>query len=270
MTLATLLIASAFGVSVRAQSSTPPPASPAATPPASASVVTPTAGTSAASAENQSVTTLEKYTVSDVPITEQVLPTVRPIGDVMGDAQNIIDIPRSVSSVNQAWLQDRMVKNAMDFGQFSPGVYSAAQYGIPGVPFIRGDLAQMYVDGQLAVFSRNSTPMSFNGVEAMDIVKGPGSAVYGPQGEGAGGYVDMVMKQPYFDRLPRRDRRDARLPVRAAMTTPIPRSRWISADPLSENFAYRVSYLDRWGDGYYSTSCTTQTQDLFASFELPS
>ena len=33
----------------------------------------------------------------------------------------------------------------------------------------------------------------------MDIVKGPGSAVYGPQGEGAGGYVDFVMKEPYFN-----------------------------------------------------------------------
>ena len=265
MTLATLLIASAFGVSVRAQSSTPPPASPAATPPASASVVTPTAGTSAASAENQSVTTLEKYTVSDVPITEQVLPTVRPIGDVMGDAQNIIDIPRSVSSVNQAWLQDRMVKNAMDFGQFSPGVYSAAQYGIPGVPFIRGDLAQMYVDGQLAVFSRNSTPMSFNGVEAMDIVKGPGSAVYGPQGEGAGGYVDMVMKQPYFDSF--HGEIDATLGyLSSGHDYANPEVTLDFGGPLSENFAYRVSYLDRWGEGYFN-ELHNSTQDLFASFE---
>src|SRR5476649_1025761 len=162
---------------LRAQSSTPPPA-----------------------AAPTTVTTLEKYTVSDVPLEDQVLPTVRPVGDVMGDDRSILDIPRSVSAVNSAMVNDRMVKDAMDFGQFSPGVYSAAQYGIPSVPYIRGDLSQLYMGGQQVPFSRNSTPPSFNGVDAFDIVKGPGSAVYGPQTEGAGGYVDFVMKQPYFDR----------------------------------------------------------------------
>jgi hypothetical protein len=209
------------------------------------------------------VTTLEKYTVSDVPVTEQVLPTVRPVGDVMGDDQSIMDIPRSVSSVNEAWMKDRMVKNAMDFGQFSPGVYSAAQYGIPGVPFIRGDLGTVYVDGQISQFSRNSTPPSFNGVEAMDIVKGPGSAVYGPQGEGAGGYVDLVMKQPYFNGF--QGVIDATLGYWAsghAYSNPE-----ITLDlggPLSDKFAYRVSYLGRWGDGYYQ-NLHDSTQDLYAA-----
>src|SRR5665213_1087432 len=172
----------ALGGGLRAQSSTPPPA-----------------GTSDSSVSDQKVTTLEKYTVSDVPITEQVLPTVRPISSVYGDDRSIIDIPRSVSSVNKAWMDDRQVKNAMDFGQFSPGVYASANYGIPGVPQVRGDYAQIYVDGQIIPFSRNSTSLSFNGVEAMDIVKGPGTAVYGPQGNGPGGYVNFVPKQPYFD-----------------------------------------------------------------------
>src|SRR5471032_1671225 len=147
------------------------------------------------------VTKLEKFTVSEVPIEQQVLPTVRPISSVLGDDRSILDTPRSVSSVNAAWMKDREVKNAMDLGQFSPGVYSAAQYGIPSVPFIRGDLSQVYTNGQQSLFSRNSTPPSFNGVGALDIIKGPGSAVYGPQGEGAGGYVNFVMKQPYFDRF---------------------------------------------------------------------
>ncbi len=84
--------------------------------------------------EGQNVTTLEKYTVSDVPISEQILPTVRPINSVYGDDRDIVDIPRSVSSVNAAWMEDRQVTNAMDFGQFAPGVYAAADYGIPASP----------------------------------------------------------------------------------------------------------------------------------------
>ena len=239
-------VACLMGTSLFAQSSTPPPAASAE-----------------AAAEGQKATKLEKYTVSDVPISEQVLPTVRPIGDVLGDDTSIIDIPRSVSSVNAAWMKDRMVKNAMDFGQFSPGVYSAAQYGIPAVPFIRGDLGSVYVDGQISMFSRNSTPPSFNGVESMDIVKGPGSAVYGPQGEGAGGYVDFVMKQPYFDK----DHADIDATLGYWSSGKMYSNPEVTLDfggPLSDKFAYRVSYLERWGNGYYA-NLHNSSQDLYAA-----
>ena len=192
--LAVLCTATVFCAGLHAQSSTPPPASPPPT------TTTPSGASSANAAEDQKVTTLEKYTVSDVPLEEQILPTVRPIDSVYGDDRSIIDIPRSVSSVNKAWMDDRQVKNAMDFGQFSPGVYAAADYGIPGVPQIRGDEAQIYVNGQQIPYSRNSTPLSFNGVEAMDIVKGPGTAVYGPQGNGPGGYVNFVASSPILTR----------------------------------------------------------------------
>ncbi|HZZ56996.1 MAG TPA: TonB-dependent receptor plug domain-containing protein, partial [Opitutaceae bacterium] len=216
-----------------------------------------------ATSTQDQITRLDAFTVSDVPLSDQVLPTVRPVGDVMGDAESVLDIPRSVTSVNAAWMQDRMVKNAMDFGQFSAGVYSAAQYGIPAVPFIRGDLAQMYFDGQIIPFTRNSTPPSFNGVEALDIVKGPGSAVYGPQGEGAGGYVDFVTKAPYFDGF------QGDLTVTYGSWTSghsysNPEATLDFGGPISKKLAYRVSYLSRYGDGYYIND-HDQTQDLYAA-----
>jgi outer membrane receptor protein involved in Fe transport len=256
--LAVLCTVCALSLGVRAQSSTPPPASPAVV-----TTTTTTTSNSAAGAEDQNVTTLEKFTVSDVPITEQILPTVRPISSVYGDDRDIIDIPRSVSSVNKAWMDDRQVKNAMDFGQFSPGVYAAADYGIPGVPQIRGDEAQVYVNGQLIAYSRNSVPLSFNGVEAMDIVKGPGTAVFGPQGNGPGGYVNFVSKQPYFDMY--------HYDFSATLGT------WTSGHsygnpqytldfggPLSDKLAYRVSYLARYGDEYY-VNAKDQTQDVYVA-----
>src|SRR5258708_4807140 len=209
------------------------------------------------------VTELEKFTVSEVPLENQILPTVRPIGSVFGDDRSIIDTPRSVTSVNKAWMDDRLVKNAMDFSQFSPGVYSAAQYGIPGVPQIRGDLAQIYINGQVIPFSRNSTPLSFNAVEAMDIIKGPGSAVYGPQSQGPGGYVNFVSKKPYFDRQ------------HADVSTTL--GYWTSGHsysnpevtidlggPISDKLAYRVSYLGRWGNQYY-LNAKNETQDVYAA-----
>ncbi len=237
-----------LAVGLRAQSSTPPAASDSSTP---------------STSSGTKVTEMEKYTVSDVPVEDQVLPTVRPVGDVMGDERNILDIPRSVTAVNTALMEDRMVKNAMDFGQFSPGVYSAAQYGIPSVPYIRGDLSQIYMGGQQIPFSRNSTPPSFNGVDAFDIVKGPGSAVYGPQLEGSGGYVDFVMKEPYFDH--------------EHTTIDLTMSGWASGHsysnpeftidtggPISDKLAYRISYLSRYGEGYYLND-HDQTQDVYAA-----
>ena len=207
--------------------------------------------------------TLEKFTVSDVPIDEQILPTVRPISSVYGDDRDIIDIPRSVSSVNKAWMDDRQVKNAMDFGQFSPGVYAAADYGIPGVPQIRGDEAQIYVNGQEIPYSRNSVPLSFNGVEAMDIVKGPGTAVYGPQGNGPGGYVNFVAKQPYFDA----EHADYSATIgtwTSGHSYGNPQYTLDFGGPINDKLAYRVSYLARYGDEYY-VNAKDATQDVYVA-----
>src|ERR1035438_7388218 len=248
---ALLCMASLLSNGVRGQSSTPPPASP----PATTTTITTVSG--------EKVTTLEKYTVSDVPLTEQVLPTVRPIGSVYGDDRSILDIPRSVSSVNEAWMEDRQIKNAMDFGQFSSGVYASANYGIPGVPQIRGDYGQIYVDGQIVPYSRNSTSLSFNGVSAMDIVEGAGTAVYGPMGNGPGGYVNFVMKEPYFDR----EHIDVSLTMgylTSGHSYSNPEYTIDFGGPLTDKLAYRVSYLGRYGNGYYINS-HDETQDVYAA-----
>jgi outer membrane receptor protein involved in Fe transport len=258
------LICTAFALSagLRAQSSTPPPAAPAAATTTTTTTTTTTSNT-ASGAEDENVTTLEKFTVSDVPLSEQILPTVRPIDSVYGDDRSIIDIPRSVSSVNKAWMDDRQVKNAMDFGQFSPGVYAAADYGIPGVPQIRGDEAQVYVNGQQIAYSRNSVPLSFNGVEAMDIVKGPGTAVFGPQGNGPGGYVNFVSKQPYFDA----DHYDFSATLgtwTSGHSYGNPQYTLDFGGPISDKLAYRVSYLARYGDEYY-VNAKDETQDVYVA-----
>jgi iron complex outermembrane recepter protein len=252
---ALLCIGFTVAAGLRAQSSTPPPAS------ASAPMVTTTTTTSTATDNSGPVTTLEKFTVSDVPLEEQILPTVRPISSVYGDDRSIVDIPRSVSSVNKAWMDDRQVKNSMDFGQFAPGVYAAADYGIPGVPQIRGDEAQIYVNGQQIPYSRNSTPLSFNGVEAMDIVKGPGTAVFGPQGNGPGGYVNFVAKEPYFDM----DHYDFSATLgtwTSGHSYGNPQYTLDFGGPISDKLAYRVSYLARYGDEYY-VNAKDQTQDVY-------
>jgi iron complex outermembrane receptor protein len=217
--------------------------------------------TSTAPETGSEVTELEKFTVTDVPVGEQILPTVRPVGSVLGDNMSVIDLPRAVTTVNQAWMQDRHVENAMDFGQFSPGVYSPARYGVPATPQIRGDNAQIYINGQQTLYTAESIYPSFNGVEAMDIVKGPGSAIYGPQSQAPGGYVNLVTKAPYFDR------------TQGEVESTI--GSWTSGHsyfnpeftvdlggPISSDVAYRVSYLSRYGNYYYQND-PNRTQDIF-------
>jgi outer membrane receptor protein involved in Fe transport len=246
-----------LAIGLRAQSTTP------AVPAASATTPAATPSPAPQPAPSPQVTRLAKYTVSDVPLNEQVLPTVRPVSDVMGDDRNILDIPRSLSAVDSALMEDRLVRNAMDFQQFSAGVYSAAQYGIPAVPYIRGDLSQIYMGGQQIPFSRNSTPPSFNGVDGFDIVKGPGSAVYGPQLEGSGGYVDFIMKEPYFDA----DHAEVTTTIGSLTSGRDYSNEEVTLDfggPITDKLAYRVSYLSRYGDGYYIND-HDQTQDVYAA-----
>jgi iron complex outermembrane recepter protein len=234
----------------RAQQASPP-AAPAATNP------------SAPAAADANVTTLEKYTVSDVPLDEQILPTVRPVDSVFGDPADVIDIPRSVSMVNKAWMDDRQVTNSMDFGQFSPGVYSPARYGVPATPIVRGDNAQIYLDGQAALFTTSSILPSFNGVESMDVVKGPGSAIYGPQSEGAGGYVNFTTKEPYFDH----EHTDVSMTLgylASGNSYWNPEMTIDTSAPITSDLAYRVSYLSRYGNGYYNNE-KNRTQDIFVA-----
>jgi outer membrane receptor for monomeric catechols len=252
------------GTATGGQDQSNPPATAASTPSASAATSAPASGTApSTAAADANVTTLEKYTVSDVPVEEQILPTVRPLDSVFGDAADIIDIPRAVSMVNKAWMDDRQVTNSMDFGQFAPGVYSPARYGVPATPIVRGDNAQIYLNGQAALFTTSSILPSFNGVESMDVVKGPGSAIYGPQSEGAGGYVNFTTKEPYFDHEH----------TEISMTL----GYWTSGNsygdpevtidtggPITSDLAYRVSYLSRYGNGYYNNQ-KNDTQDIFVA-----
>jgi iron complex outermembrane recepter protein len=211
-----------------------------------------------------STNVLDKVVVEGLPIEETVLPTARPVESVMGDDRSILETPRSVSLVTKAQMEARAISRATDFNQYSPGVYTPSRYGLANVPVIRGDLSEIYQNGQRTIYSRNSVLASFNGVEAMDIVKGPGSAVYGPQGNGPGGYVNFVTKLPYFDA------NHGELITRWGSYVPGGQSyfnpEWILdyGGPINEKLAWRVSYLGREAEGYYQ-NVKDNTQDIFGA-----
>ncbi len=207
---------------------------------------------------------LSRVVVEGLPLNETVLPTARPVDSVMGDDRSIIDTPRSVSLVTKAQMEARAISRATDFNQYAPGVYTPSRYGLANVPVIRGELSEIYQNGQRTIYSRNSLLASFNQVEAMDIVKGPGSAVYGPQGQGPGGYVNFVTKAPYFDQFRGEliSRWGTYVPGGQSYFSP----EWVLdvGGPINDKVAYRVSYLGREAEGYYQ-NVKDNTQDLFAA-----
>ncbi len=207
---------------------------------------------------------LSRIVVEGLPLSETVLPTARPVESVLGDDRSILDTPRSVSLVTKAQMEARAITRATDFNQYAPGVYTPSRYGLANVPVIRGELSEIYQNGQRTIYSRNSLLASFNQVEAMDIVKGPGSAVYGPQGNGPGGYVNFVTKAPYFDGFHGEliSRWGTYVPGGQSYFTP----EWVLdvGGPLSEKVAYRISYLGRESEGYYQ-NVKDNTQDFFAA-----
>lgn len=247
---------------VRARADSPTDAPNPSSPPSAADATAPAPANRGA----DQVTTLEKFTVSDVPVEDQVLPTVRPVTSAFGDARSIIDTPRSVSTINKAWMNDREIHDSSDFSQFAAGVYSPPQYGIAATPTIRGDTASIYFNGQLALYAGDNVFPSFNGVESMDIIKGPGSAVYGPQNNGVGGYVNFVNKKPEFDA--------AHFDVATTIgywssghSYSNPEVTLDFSDPVTKDTAFRVSYLERWGSGYAQNQ-KNSTQDIY--FDLSS
>lgn len=161
-----------------------------------------TAGLSGARAQTSDeaapdVVRLDRFEVTGLPLEDSVNPLVREAEGVFGDARNIIDTPRSFSTITQALLRERGINGVSEFTAYAPGSYASASYGKVTIPNIRGDLAEMFINGQRLSYNNFGYFPSFNGVEAVDVVRGPGSAVYG-SGFFTGGYVNYVTKQPQF------------------------------------------------------------------------
>lgn len=231
-----------------------------ATNPSSSSSVPLKAGSTTAAP----ATSMPGILVEDLPLDQQYVPTARPISSVYGTELSILDTPRSVSLITQSQLEKRGVSNITDLGQFSSGVYSPSRYGLAAVPLIRGDLGEVYQDNIRLRYNRNAYPVSFNGVESVDIVKGPGSVIYGP-GSQVGGYVNFTTKQPYFDkwqgvienilgRYVPGDRSYFRDQYRIDTGGPL----------IKDQLAMRISYMGRESDSWYQ-NVKDNTQDIFAA-----
>jgi len=140
---------------------------------------------------------LDRYEVAGLPLADSINPLARATDGLFGDYRSPLDTPRAASTITQALLRERGIGGVAEFTLYTPGARAAANFGKVTAPTVRGDLAETFQNGQRLGYNYFGVFPSFNGIEAIDVVRGPGSAIYG-SGFFTGGYVNYVTKRPQF------------------------------------------------------------------------
>lgn len=188
---------------------------------------------------------MEKFQVEGVPVEKQMLPTSRPFQSVFGTNDNIVDVPRNVTIISRQQLNDISISDVRDFSKLTSSSYTTTNFGAPANPSIRGQSADMFINGVRSSITSNGNgiPLDFNAVESVNIVKGPATAVQGTSMY-VGGFVDLVTKRPFFDGF------------KGSVSYTIGSydvNRWTLdiGGPLSKTVAYRISYSGEDSEGYW-------------------
>ena len=140
--------------------------------------------------------------MTDVPIEESVLPTTRPYTAAFGLDDNILDVPRNVTIISREQLDSIDLTSVRDFDKLTSSSFTTTNFGAPSNPSLRGTTADVFYNGQRRGLTSNGNglPLDFNQVESVSILKGPATAIYGAS-QYVGGFIDLVTKQPYFDKF---------------------------------------------------------------------
>lgn len=227
--------------------------------PAEASTPPPSTSTSAPVATMKTIV----VTAPTATTTDSVLPTDTPVSSVFGSDIPIQDTPRSVTVLSPEILQSYDVRSLQDLSKTAPSSYQTDQFGGYSVPNIRGQDAEVFINGQQRTTRSDGPPTSFNSVESADIVNGPASSVYGPTGY-TGGYLNLVTKQPFFDAW-----HDTTSFTYGSYDT----KRWtedIGAPIIPGELAFRASYEGEDSGSYYNNVETKSQDGFFALKYTPS
>ncbi len=146
------------------------------------------------------VVTLEEFIVreSGTASLDAILPSQRPVGGALLGDITALELPRSATILSTEDMQQLAVDGFEDLDRVGAGLSRPNIFGIPGLPFIRGDNASVFFNGMMRIANQNETPTSFGSFESFEILKGPAPAHFGITN--AGGYVATIPKTPYFDK----------------------------------------------------------------------
>ena len=215
---------------------------------ASASAVAPADAASAPSKVSELPS--QQVVVNGIKRGELILPTTVTSSSAFGMDLDVLDTPRNNTMLSSAQLDALNVKDPQGFSYLTSSSYSDSSFGVPNVPRIRGQFADVFVNGMRDSFTANGygAPFSFNAIDTIDINKGPATVQAGP-GAGVGGSINISTKQPNF----------VKFTGVAGMEFDTIGHRRLSLDaggPLSDDVAWRFSYSgdnsgSYWDDQYF-------------------
>jgi len=213
------------------------------------------------SAPTSSGGTLQQMVVTgaQIPINESVIPTVRNTGMGYGMDLNVKDIPRNVTIISREQLDDISITDVRDFTKLTTSSYTQSNFGAPANPSIRGQTADVFVNGMRTGLTSNGNgmPIDFNSVESVDIFKGPPTVVYGASNY-VGGYINLDTKRPYFDRL------QGSVSGTVGMYD---QYRWnldVGGPIIQDKLAFRLSYSGENSGSYYENGLK-ETHSIYAA-----
>ena len=201
---------------------------------------------------------IDEIVVNGIRRGDLILPTTVSSTSAYGLDLNVMDTPRNNTVLSKAQLDALNVQNPSGFSYLMSSSYSDSSFGVPNVPRIRGQFADMFFNGMRDSFTVNGygAPMSFNSVDSIDIVKGPASVQGGP-GAGVGGAIDITTKMPTFTK--------SSAAFNVEFDSQQKRRASFDLDgPLTSNVAARVSFSTDDSGSYYNGQYFHQ-QSLFAA-----
>ena len=239
ISLAIAVLSALATLAPRARAADPsPPAAPAPSP-------------AAAPATADSVS-LDKTVIEGIADQATILPA-RPTDSVGGIDTVFQDIPRSLTEVSSAQLQNDVISSYNDFTKYSPSV-TANTGAITnyGSPTIRGAISDVYQDGvETMARQSNEHPFDINEYDSADIVAGPASVIFGPSAR-TSGYVNFQTKEPFTDG--QHTTINFTLGQWASGGAGYHQDENVQVDtgaPLNPSLAYRFSYQQEDANSYY-------------------
>jgi outer membrane receptor protein involved in Fe transport len=192
----------------------------------------------------------QQVVVNGIKRGDLILPTTVTSSSAFGVELDVLDTPRNNTILSSAQLDALNVKDPHGFSYLTSSSYSDSSFGVPNVPRIRGQFADVFVNGMRDSFTANGygAPFSFNAIDTIDINKGPATVQAGP-GAGVGGSINISTKQPNF----------VKFTGVAGMEFDTIGHRRLSLDaggPLNDDIAWRFSYSgdnsgSYWYDQYF-------------------
>jgi iron complex outermembrane receptor protein len=120
-----------------------------------------------------------------------VLPT-QPNESVFGFGKNIIETPRSLTSISSEMLDRVNITDINDLVALTPGSFTQSFFGVAGSLDIRGTAGENYFRGVRRIENPGNYPQAIAASDRIDVVRGPASPIFGPSK--VGGYLNFEPK----------------------------------------------------------------------------